>query len=544
MKKILKNKGIIPLAIGLLFLYACKEDNLGEDPYAGGKEPLGIVFENLNRPLTSVRPGDVFEVKVKGLQKHEADVEIFVNEEAAEIVSLTDSTVEVRVPSLVSSGGLKIKIRDQIYFGPRVPIEGNVRFDSDYGIKNGFNGSVNYILPSANDFWILGDYTNFENQASNTVYRNNIHKITSLGESANTAKGSFYVEKGAVGGINTMVPLLDGKFMIGGNMVAFNNDKKTYYINRITRLNAEGSLDTAVVELINTTPEKPLNAFDTLPAFNSYLLSTINSGLMVASANHIFAMPDTGVIAVGNFGLHGYIDYRYSSRESKMFNYTQVKNIVRLKADGRVDSTFGINNAGANGYINGAIETNDGKIVIVGAFTNFNGQSANRIVAFNRNGTINTAFNVGVGANEEIYSITYNKTTNKIALAGRFTTFNGQPKFGVVLLNSDGSLDNSFTLGDVEQRIPTYAYVMNSGKVLVSGDFIRYNGIQRSRLLILESDGSALQQYNNIGEFSGIIKHVVETTSSLGHPALLIGGSIRLADGKAVGNIFKLEVKN
>ncbi|MHC8949151.1 DUF5008 domain-containing protein [Sphingobacterium hungaricum] len=547
MKKILNKIGIVPVALGLIFLQACnKENSLGEDPYAGGKEPLGIVFENLNRPMASVRPGDVFEVKVRGLQKHEADVEVFLNEQIADVVSLSDSTLEVRVPSLVSSGGLKIKIRDQIYFGPRVPIEGNVRFDSDYGVKNGFNGSVNYILPGTggNDFWILGDFSDFENQATNAVFRNNIHKITSLGESVKTAVGSFNVEKGTVGGVNTMVPLADGKYMIGGSMVGFNNNKKSYYLNRITRLNTDGSIDTTVLELINTTPEKPLNAFDTLPAFNAYLGSTINSGFTISSANHLFATPDTGVIAVGNFGLHSFIDYRYSSRESKMFVYTPVNNIVRLKSDGRIDSVFGYNNAGANGFINGAIETNDGKIVIVGAFSSFNGRPANRIVAFNKNGTINTAFNVGTGANEEIYAITYNKSRNKIALAGRFTSFNGVAKFGVVILNADGSVDDTFTLGDVEQRIPTYAYVMNNGKILVSGDFIRYNGIQRSRILILENDGTALQQYNNIGEFAGRINSVVETTSSLGHPALLIGGSFRLADSKSVGNLFKLEVRN
>src|SRR5690606_12991215 len=142
-----------------------------------------------------------------------------------------------------------------------------------------------------------------------------------------------------------------------------------YNIQRITKINTEGSIDSTVVELINTTPEKPLNAFDTIPAFNAYLAGSFSAGF--GGVTNVFAMPDTGVIAVGNFGEHSYINYNYSSRESKLMVYTKVNHIVRLKANGAVDSTFGYNNTGANGYINGAIETNDGKIVIVGSFTSF-----------------------------------------------------------------------------------------------------------------------------------------------------------------------------
>lgn len=547
MKRFLNITYIIPFLVGIIFLQACKKEQLGlgNDPYAGGKEQLGVVFERLNRPLQSVRPNDVFEVSVRGLLKNKDKVKVFINEELAEVVSLTDSTMEVRVPELVSSGGLKVLIDDQIFFGPSVPIEGNVRFDTDYGIVNGFNGSVTQFLPvaSGSDIWVVGNFTNFENEVTNTNFINSIHRITSLGKSAAVASGSYRPQKGYYGGINSIARLEDGKYIVAGGLYAAENlNKHRYNLQQITRLNSEGSIDSVVVELINTTPEKPLNAFDTVPAFNAYLGGSISG--TVGRITNVFAMPDSGVIALGNFAEHNYINYDYSSRESKLMVSTKVSHIVRLKSNGRVDSTFGYNNVGANGFINGGIETSDGKIVVVGSFTSFNNKSSNRIIAFERNGQISTGFNVGTGANDEIFSITYNKTRRKIAVAGKFTSFNGKPTNGVVILNEDGSLDETFALGDIENRIPTYAYMMNNGKVLVSGDFIRYNGVHRSRILILESDGTALQQYNNIGEFSGNINHIIETTSSLGYPALLIGGSFRLADGRSVGNIFKLEIKD
>lgn len=544
MKRHFTISGLIPLLLVFLLVQSCDRNQnlLGEDPYAGGRDPLGIVFERLNRPLPAVRPNDQFEVSVRGLQRHEGNVQVFINEEQAQVVALTDSTMEVRVPEMVSTGGLTVRINNQIFFGPMVRIEGSAAFDTDYGIRNGFNGGVNYILPDGNNFWMLGNFTNFENQASETVFRRGIHRVNNLGSTVALSDST----KGALGGISSMVRMPDGKFIVGGGLYMMENiNDMLFNVSRITRVKSDGLIDSRSVELINTTPERPEMAFDTLPAFNAYLISDFTSG-SGGTINGLFAMPDTSVIVVGNFGLHQYIDYTYSSRSSKMMVTTRARHIVRIKENGRVDSTFGYDNAGANGFINGAIETNDGKIVIAGNFTSFNNVSANRIVAFNKDGSINTAFgaSIGIGANDEIYSITYNKNLGKIALAGRFTTFNGQAKPGVVLLNDNGSIDDVFTLGDLEHRIPNYAYVMSSGRVLVTGNFIRYNGIKRSNMLILESNGDALQRYNNLGDFMGTVNHVIETTSSMGHPALLIGGFFQVADGRNVGNIFRLEVRD
>ncbi|HMR19588.1 MAG TPA: DUF5008 domain-containing protein [Sphingobacterium sp.] len=521
-------------ATGLLAVAACgkKEGGLGENPYAGGKPPLGVTFERLNRPLPSARPNDVILVSVRGLKEYANVLEAYVNEEPSQVVSVSDSTMEVRLPDHVASGILKLKINEQIFFGPKVTVEGKVRIDTDYGIVNGYDMWVSQILPVSPNMWVVGSFTNFENEASNTVFRNGISVLNSTGKSV-TEVTSYNPGRGAEGGLSSITRLPDGKFIVAGNMASYNR----LPVNGLTRLLPNGALDTARVELINTTPERPQNAFDTLPAFNANLYGSVVK---------VFATPDTGVIAVGGFLAHSYVDYTFSSRETKTHFMTNVNNIVRLKANGRVDSTFSFQNIRANGFVSDAVQLSDGRIVVVGSFTTFNGVTANRIVAFNLDGSINTNFaaNIGVGANADIFSISYNATRNKIALAGRFSTFAGKPRFGVVILNADGTIDETFTLGDVEGRIPNYAYVMNSGQILVSGDFVRYNGINRSKLLILEPTGAALQDYNNMGSFFGRVNTVIETTSSLGHPALLIGGSIGMADGRPVGNIFKLEVRN
>ena len=154
------------------------------------------------------------------------------------------------------------------------------------------------------------------------------------------------------------------------------------------------------------------------------------------------------------------------------------------------------------------------------------------------------AFNVGTGANNTIFSVRYNTILKKYVITGNFTQFNGREARGLVVLNSDGSTDNNFKMGDLGTGIPTFAQILNSGKILVSGSFETYNGVKRSHLLILEANGDALQAYNNIGDFSGSIYTAIETTSSQGYPALLLGGSFDQINGKQIRNIVKLEIRN
>lgn len=533
---IFKSIVAVPIVI-LLLLSSCSKDSrgYGENPYEGGKEQLGIAFQNLNRPVLEARPNDIVKVNVRGLKGDNVsmgDLKAYVNNELTEIVAVTDSTLEFRLPSKVSSGPVKLMVKDQLFFGPRIPIEGKVNLDKDYGVSVGFNGPVSQILPVNNNFWVVGLFNNFENESTNSIFRNSIHLINSNGKSQSHAVG-----KGpSLGIVRSISPLSDGKFYIGGIIDHFQTGFKDYEIFGVSRILSNGILDTLTgVEIANSDLSNLSKSFDTVPAFNAELYGGVLK---------VFTGSDNSLYAIGSLSMHSYINYNYSSKDTRMRLYSNVKSIAKIRPDGRLDSSFNYNNAGVNGYINDAVQLKDGTIVAVGAFTSYNGVQANRIIALDKNGKVSTTFNTGVGADDEIFAITYNADRNKIAIAGRFKTFNNSNKYGVVILNADGSVDQSFTLRDTEQKTPNYAYYTKNNKVLVTGDFKKYDGVNRSQLLLLEQNGEALQEYNNIGSFSGIIYSVVETQSSKGNPALLIGGFISTADDAKVGNIFRLEIKN
>lgn len=513
----------------IVTLVGCKaEQEIGVDPYAGGKEALGIIFTSRKADPELGKPGEVVRVNVRGLKKYESKFTFRLNEVPVEIIDLSDSTIDIRIPNEVSSGIVTVLLNGQIFAGPRIGVEGKVAVDTDYKVVNGFNGSVLDIYPNGGGNIFVGGFTNFEDEATETTSREGIHFLNSLGQTDN----SMIFDKRVTGNLMSIAKLPNGQFLVAGGMTAFNGRE----VDGIARLNANGRLDTVKTAVINPEPlKRPLDGVDTVSALN---------GGVFGSAYKVFATPDSGAIVIGGFSMHRKIDYRYSSRENRRYIYTQVNNVAKLKYDGSLDSSFNIKNTGFNGFASEAVQLKDGRIVIVGRFVSYNGKPAKNIICIKPDGSVDEAFMSVSGTDKDISMITYNPTLDKIVLAGAFRNYGGVSTNGVVVLNSSGAIDQTFTLGDMGGEMPNYAYKLNSGKVVVSGGFTHYMGIRRSGFLILEADGTAKQEYNNMGGFVGAIYTLVETTSSLGNPAILLGGFIFAVDNKPCGNIVKIEIKN
>lgn len=121
------------------------------------------------------------------------------------------------------------------------------------------------------------------------------------------------------------------------------------------------------------------------------------------------------------------------------YNGTQREGIARLNADGSLDETFnpGI---GANGTVSTISIQADGKIIIGGFFTSYNGFARNRIARLNPDGSLDHTFNPGLGADGSIYVSTI-KTGGKIFIGGAFNSYNGTQRNYFACLNPDGSLN-------------------------------------------------------------------------------------------------------
>lgn len=531
----------IPVFMLLLtfITFSCKKINtLGKDPYEGGKPRLAVKFLDVNNENDPGVQGGEYTFRIRGLMAYKDKFEFFLNEQKAEVLNFTDSTIRVKISEFASSGGATVVLEGQTFFGPNLTIEGKVGIDPTFRATIGSDAPIYDMLRlGSSDYMLVGAFTNYENKNSakpiNRITKANLFgEFLDLGEMEKKSRNNL----GSDGALLSINELSGGKFLVTGR---FNTYFGLKGINNITRLNSNATLDSTVVELINPDEKNPSKGFDTVATFNGGVDGRIMNSFV----------KDEKIVIVGDFKYHLRNYYEGSLKGNLTVDATKMAQILRMNADGSLDLSYNYNpgtkqsNAGGNGNINGAFMQSDGKVVMAGEFTSFNGVTVNRMVRINTDGTLDQSFNSGLGANDAILSLSYNVAKNKIMITGRFTAYNGVTRSGVAMLNADGSLDESFKFGTLAGGFANFATQLSTGKVIVSGGFKTYNEVIRQGFMILNPDGTMPAAYNNTGSFQGQISKVMETTTVSGVPAVILIGSINKFDNQKVGNIVRIEMK-
>lgn len=174
------------------------------------------------------------------------------------------------------------------------------------------------------------------------------------------------------------------------------------------------------------------------------------------------------------------------------------KGIARLNNDGSIDQNFDIG-AGLEGRVLNIVVQEDGKIIITGDFTKFNNIEKRFVTRLNADGSLDDTFNAGgSGANTSIYS-GVQQPDGKILIAGDFHYYNGVPRGKVARLNTDGSLDSTFDSSVGSNNNLNSVVLQSDGKVLIGGYTSTYNNIARTTIARLNSNGSLDTSFNPIG---------------------------------------------
>lgn len=145
--------------------------------------------------------------------------------------------------------------------------------------------------------------------------------------------------------------------------------------------------------------------------------------------------------------------------------------IARFDNTGVVDLAFNAAQAGFNNNAYGiAIDPLSLLVTVVGDFTTYNGATVGRIARLDSlTGTHDATFpaaNNGNsdGANGTIRAMT-RQPDGRIIIAGSFTSYNGIPRSGIARLEPDGSLDTSFTPKGDASGVLAFANDFNGGPV-------------------------------------------------------------------------------
>jgi uncharacterized delta-60 repeat protein len=219
------------------------------------------------------------------------------------------------------------------------------------------------------------------------------------------------------------------------------------------------------------------------------------------------------------------------------YNGTAISRIARLNSDGTLDTSFNVG-TGVNGTISTTAIQVDGKIIIGGWFTEYNGTPVNRIARLTKNGTLDSSFNPGIGPNLGVSSTSI-QSDGKIIISGSFTTYNGTPSRSIARLNDNGTLDTEFSIGTGSNYYIFATAIQNNGKIIIGGDFTEYNGTMINRIARLNTNGTLDSDFNiGLGIQGG--SGVAYSINIVSGEKIIIGGFFNAFNGSAVGNIIRL----
>ena len=340
------------------------------------------------------------------------------------------------------------------------------------------NGVYSTVVQTDGKILVGGWFTSFNGTLCNRITRLNLD---------GTIDATFNPGSGPNEEIQTISVQTDGKIIIGGWFTSFNGTP----INYLARLNSDGSLD---------------------PTFN---IGTGANSLVVTSA----IQPDGKILIGGMFS-------QFDGQNKSYF--------TRLNTDGSLDNTFNPV-SGPNGYVNGLALQSDGKIIICGQFSTYNGTTRKSVARINTDGTLETTFNSFYGANSSVNSVAI-QSDGKVVICGNFTTYGTIARNRIARINIDGLNDNTFNPGtglNVEAR---KLFLQSDGKIVVGGSFTNYNGTTRTRIVRINSNGSLDTSFDPGTGANNVIHHVALQTDG----KIMIGGGFTSFNGAVKNRIARL----
>src|SRR5437762_1925613 len=201
---------------------------------------------------------------------------------------------------------------------------------------------------------------------------------------------------------------------------------------------------------------------------------------------------------------------------------------------GRIDATF-VPAAGTNDGVDVVLPQPDGKVIVGGRFTQANNVPRNRIARFNFNGSLDTSFNPGSGADAEITAAVL-QPDGRIVVAGRFTSFNGFTHNRVCRLNANGSVDQTFGLGNGINNAALALALQSDGRIIVGGQFSQVDLTQRFNLARLNTNGSVDLSFDPGNGPNGDVNAIVIQPDG----RIIIGGTFIGYNGFARGGIARV----
>src|SRR5437588_162096 len=293
---------------------------------------------------------------------------------------------------------------------------------------------------------VFGSFTSVNGTARDGVARLNTDG------SLDTSFSPSPQANGTFGQVQALIVQSEGKIVLGGSFTSINGTAR----NNIARLNADGSID---------------------PSFNP--------GTGPNFSVNALAVQSDGKIVIGG----GFSNVNGTARQG----------IARLNADGSLDTSFDPGSGTDFNSASAVVLQTDGKILIGGLFDSVNGATHNSLARLNANGSLDSSFNPsatrGVFAGG-VFGVAV-QPDGKIVIMGGFTNVNGTARTAIARLNADGSLDTSFNPGSGANNSTVIAVALQTdGKTVIGARLNSVTGTGRNDNAGLNVDGCLDASFN------------------------------------------------
>ena len=299
--------------------------------------------------------------------------------------------------------------------------------------------------------------------------------------------------------INRVEILSNGKILVSTGAVN-NPGSPAGQGNRFVRFNSDGTIDNSFVSPVNLTSigRWEVDSLDRILLSGGFIVG----GTSVVTLARLNTDGSVNSYINANFGVGGSVSTLAIQADGKVIiggDFTRVggvprRNIARLNPDSTLDESFNPG-TGFNDRVQKVVVQPDGKIIVAGFFTIYNGVAQARLTRLNSDGSLDNGLNgFASSVNGNVSTIAL-QTDGKILIGGLFSTINGQLRNGIARLNADGSLDANFNpaFGNpstVENALINRVLVQSDGKIMVGGSFRGVNGVSRRNLVRLNADGT------------------------------------------------------
>lgn len=213
------------------------------------------------------------------------------------------------------------------------------------------------------------------------------------------------------------------------------------------------------------------------------------------------------------------------------FNGATCVNIARLNPDGSVDSNFVAQVTGGS-FVTVSLLALQTNLQVIAGGESAGGVVSSNIARLNSDGTLDTNYH---GATDTSPNALVLQADQKALIGGAFNIVDGQPSPHIARLNTDGTLDTNFA-ATADGNVDSFA-VQPDGKLVIGGGFTSINGQSRNRIARLNADGTLDNTFQNgmTGADSYVGCVAVDPNGKV-----IVGGQFTTMNGVGCTNLARL----